>query len=96
MLFCTVVCVTEYLIFHKFLPIEENSRNILLSNYFIDKPKISDEIQVITASDFCQQWTGLSLAEVDCQSGRFLKNQETINSDTANQLLASTVEEINK
>ena len=96
MLFCTVVCVTEYLIFHKFLPIEENSRNILLSNYFIDKPKISDEIQVITASDFCQQWTGLSLAEVDCQSGRFLKNQETINSETANQLLASTVEQINK
>jgi hypothetical protein len=94
--FCILLCATEYIVIKKHLPTEGDSRNILLTNYLNDKSNLIKEITLISPSEFCQKWTGLSLEEIDCQTGRVLKTQEIIYSEQANHLLPSTIEQILK
>ena len=65
-------------------PKAHDSREIALSQAIgsWSRPAISDNLK-LSAGDFCQQWTGKALAEVDCRSAYDINNLTPVKSDQA-------------
>lgn len=65
-------------------PKAHDSREIALSQAIgsWSRPAIADNLK-LTAGDFCQQWTGKALAEVDCRSAYDINTLTPVKSDQA-------------